>query len=347
MSDAYRRAGVDLAAGYETVERIKHHAARTRRAEVLSGLGAFGGLFALPAGYREPVLVSGTDGVGTKLKIAFLLDQHETIGTDCVAMCVNDVVAQGAEPLFFLDYLATGKLHPEQVEAVIKGIADGCGLAGCALIGGETAEMPGMYDDGEYDVAGFCVGIVERAHIVTGERVRAGDVLIGLASSGLHSNGFSLVRQQLIDSYPARLQERVPWGEQTWGEVLLTPTRIYVRTVLSLLTRFSIHGMAHITGGGLYENIPRFLPAGTKVEIEWGAWPVPDVFLALREEGRLSFPEMARVFNMGIGFVLAVPEQEAEAVLKEADTLGEQAYRLGRVVAHEGVPTVELKGEWT
>lgn len=346
MSEAYRQAGVNIEAGYETVERIKRHVARTERPGVLSGLGAFGGLFALPTGYREPVLVSGTDGVGTKLKLAFATSRHDTIGIDCVAMCVNDVVVQGAEPLFFLDYLATGQLHPRQAEAVVKGIADGCEQAGCALIGGETAEMPGMYGDGEYDVAGFCVGIVERANIVTGQKVRAGDVLIGLASSGLHSNGFSLVRRLLVDPDPERLKRTVPWSEQSWGEVLLTPTRIYVKSVLSLIEQFTIHGMAHITGGGFYENIPRMLPAGTAATIKWGMWPVPDIFTVLRQEGDLSLQEMASMFNMGIGFVLAVPEQEAAAVIKRAIELGERAYRIGNVVAHDGAPSVELRGEW-
>lgn len=346
MSEAYREAGVNLGAGYETVERIKSHVASTKRPEVLNGLGAFGGVIALPSGYREPVLVASTDGVGTKLKLAFALDRHDTIGIDCVAMCVNDVVVQGAEPLFFLDYLATGKLDPDQAESVVKGVAHGCRLAGCALIGGETAEMPGMYADGEYDVAGFCVGVVEQSKIVTGEKVRAGDVLIGLASSGLHSNGFSLVRQLLVDPHPERLEQPVPWEDRTWGDVLLTPTRIYVPTVLSLIQQFTIHGMAHITGGGLYENVPRMLPAGTGAHIHWGSWPIPEVFTAIRREGNLSAEEMASTFNVGIGFVLAVPEEDADAVIQSANALGERAYRIGTVVACNGAPRVEIKGEW-
>lgn len=346
MSEAYRHAGVNLAAGYETVERIKRHVSRTMRPEVLGGLGSFGGLFALPTGYREPVLVAGTDGVGTKLKLAFAEEQHDTIGIDCVAMCVNDVVAQGAEPLFFLDYLATGKLQPQQAEAVVKGIADGCEQSGCALIGGETAEMPGMYGDGEYDIAGFCVGIVERANIVTGEHIQPGDVLIGLASSGLHSNGFSLVRQLLVDRDPDRLKRTVPWSDETWGDVLLTPTRIYVKSVLSLLKQHAIHGMAHITGGGFYENIARMLPDGTKAVIRWGEWPVPDIFTVLRQEGDLSLQEMANMFNLGIGFVLAVPEREAEAVVKSAVERGERAYPIGTVTKSGGAALVELEGEW-
>ena len=343
MSEAYRRAGVNLKAGYETVNRIKHHVARTARPEVLNDLGAFGGLFALPVGYREPVLVAGTDGVGTKLKLAFAMNRHDTIGVDCVAMCVNDVVVQGAEPLFFLDYLATGNLQPEQAEAVVKGIADGCEQAGCALIGGETAEMPGMYANGEYDVAGFCVGVVERDNIVTGQRVQAGDALIGLASSGLHSNGYSLVRQLLVDPDPERLRRNVPWENQTWGDVLLTPTRIYVKTVLALLKRFSIHGMAHITGGGIYENVPRMLPDGLGAEISWGTWPVPDIFTALREEGSLSVEELAGTFNMGIGMVAAVPEEDLEQALAAIRRAGDQAYRIGTVTPGSG--TVTFAGE--
>lgn len=345
MNQAYRQAGVNLEAGYETVDRIKRHVARTVRPEVLNGLGAFGGLFALPAGYLEPVLVAGTDGVGTKLKLAFALDRHDTVGIDCVAMCVNDVLAQGAEPLFFLDYLATGHLQPEQAEAVVKGIADGCEQAGCALIGGETAEMPGMYPNGEYDVAGFCVGIVEREDIVTAERVQTGDALIGLASSGLHSNGFSIVRKLLVDPDPARLKQNVPWADKSWGDVLLTPTRIYVKSVLALQKQFSIHGMAHITGGGFFENVPRMLRNGTTAEIRWGTWPVPDIFTVIRQEGVLSEKEMAGTFNMGIGFVLAVPEQEAAAVMKRAIELGERAYRIGEVVQSDGPPSVQLKGD--
>lgn len=346
MSEAYREAGVNLGAGYETVERMKSHVASTKRPEVLNGLGAFGGVIALPSGYREPVLVASTDGVGTKLKLAFALDRHDTIGIDCVAMCVNDVVVQGAEPLFFLDYLATGKLDPDQAESVVKGVAHGCRLAGCALIGGETAEMPGMYANGEYDVAGFCVGVVEQSKIVTGEKVRAGDVLIGLASSGLHSNGFSLVRQLLVDPHPERLEQPVPWEDRTWGDVLLTPTRIYVPTVLSLIQQFTIHGMAHITGGGLYENVPRMLSDGVTAHIHWGSWPIPDIFTVIRREGNLSEKEMANTFNLGIGFVLAVTEGEADAVIAKANALGERAYRIGTVVASDGSPQVELKGEW-
>lgn len=343
MPNAYREAGVDIKAGHETVARIKHHVARTKRPEVLSNLGSFAGLFALPGGFRQPVLVASTDGVGTKLKLAFAMNRHDTIGVDCVAMCVNDVVVQGAEPLFFLDYLATGKLQPEQAEAVIKGIADGCEAAGCALIGGETAEMPGMFAHGEYDVAGFCVGLAEREALVTGDQIQPGDALIGLASSGLHSNGFSLVRR-LLGSDSERFQQKVPWAEKRWGDVLLTPTRIYVQTVLTLRTQFPVRGMAHITGGGLNENVPRMLPEGTAAEIHWGSWPVPEIFSFLQKEGGLSTAEMVNIFNMGIGFVLAVPETEAGAVKKRAIELGERAHHIGTVVASDDKSAVRLKG---
>lgn len=347
MSEAYRKAGVDLDAGYETVNRIKPHVVRTFRDGVLNGIGGFGGMFALPEGYRNPVLISGTDGVGTKLKIAFLTDRHDTIGVDCVAMCANDVVVQGAEPLFFLDYLATGRLLPEQAEAVVKGIADGCVQAGCALIGGETAEMPGMYAAGEYDVAGFCVGIAERDAIISGENIQPGDVLVGFASSGLHSNGFSLVRHLLVDPDPSLLQKQVPWDKQTWGDVLLTPTRIYVKTVLALKDEFTIHGMAHITGGGFFENIPRMLPEGTKAEVTWGTWPIPEVFTYLRRVGSLSAEAMAHTFNVGIGLVAAVAEEVADAFIRRAAELGEAAYPIGRVVENRGArPAVRFEGEW-
>ena len=261
MSEAYRAAGVDIDKGNEAVERMKQHVARTNRPEVIGGLGGFGGLFALGS-YEAPVLVAATDGVGTKLKVAFAMNRHDTIGIDCVAMCVNDIVVQGAEPLFFLDYLATGKLEPEQAEAVVKGVAEGCLKAGCALIGGETAEMPGMYAPEEYDIAGFCVGAVERKDLITGERIRPGDVIIGLASSGLHSNGYSLARHVLLEDRWERINERAAGDDRTLGEVLLTPTRIYVSIFRSLMKKFDIKGGAHITGGGLLENIPRILPQG-------------------------------------------------------------------------------------
>ncbi|MFC7440752.1 phosphoribosylformylglycinamidine cyclo-ligase [Laceyella putida] len=332
MSEAYKAAGVDIDAGNETVDRIKKHVARTMREEVLGGLGGFGGLFALKP-YKEPVLVAATDGVGTKLKVAFALDRHDSIGIDCVAMCVNDLVVQGAEPLFFLDYLATGKLAPAQAEAVVKGIADGCVEAGCALIGGETAEMPGMYAAGEYDVAGFCVGVVERSRLLTGETIQPGDALIGLASNGLHSNGYSLARKVLLDEGRYPFERKVPGTEQTLGEAMLAPTRIYVKTFLALMERFQVKAGAHITGGGLTENVPRMLPEGCQALIDKSTWDVPAIFRWIGEAGQVPEEDMFRTFNMGIGMVVAVPAAEAEAAVQVAEELGEQATVIGRVVA--------------
>ncbi|SEN73993.1 phosphoribosylformylglycinamidine cyclo-ligase [Lihuaxuella thermophila] len=334
MSEAYKAAGVDIDAGNETVERIRSHVRRTFRPEVLGDIGGFGGLFALKP-YKNPVLVSATDGVGTKLKVAFALDRHDTIGIDCVAMCVNDIVVQGAEPLFFLDYLATGKLSPAQAEAVVKGIADGCVQAGCALIGGETAEMPGMYAPGEYDVAGFCVGVVERDQILSGTDIVPGDVLIGFASNGLHSNGFSLARKVLLDDREADFSEPVPGSEQTLGEALLAPTRIYVRPFLELSRRFRVKGGAHITGGGLIENVPRMLPEGCRAEVDRSTWETPAIFKWIQELGNISTEDMYRTFNMGIGMVVAVPVDEADAVVKAAEELGEKAVVIGRVTSGE------------
>jgi phosphoribosylformylglycinamidine cyclo-ligase len=331
MSEAYKAAGVDIDAGNETVERIRAHVKRTYRPEVLGDVGGFGGMFALGR-YQNPVLVSATDGVGTKLKVAFALGRHDTIGIDCVAMCVNDIVVQGAEPLFFLDYLATGKLHPEQAEAVVKGIADGCEQAGCALIGGETAEMPGMYAAGEYDVAGFCVGVVERDRVLTGENIQAGDVLIGFASNGLHSNGYSLARKVLLDDRKADFDKLVPGSEQTLGEAMLAPTRIYVRTFLELLKNFHVKGGAHITGGGLVENVPRMLPEGIQAAVDIRSWEIPAIFRWIQELGKISTKDMVRTFNMGIGMVIAVPAEEAEAVVQAAKVLGEKVFIIGKTV---------------
>ncbi|GGK33972.1 phosphoribosylformylglycinamidine cyclo-ligase [Caldalkalibacillus thermarum] len=334
MSKAYREAGVDLQAGYEAVERIKRHVERTRRPGVLGSLGGFGGLFELPwERYQQPVLVSGTDGVGTKLKLAFELERHDTVGIDLVAMCVNDIVVQGAEPLFFLDYLASGRLDPSQVAAVVKGIADGCLQAGCALIGGETAEMPGFYPPGEYDLAGFSVGIVEKEQLITGQRITPGDMLIGLPSSGVHSNGFSLVRKMMSQTglKLTTVVDSVDSG-RTIGEVLLTPTRIYVQPVLALLKQFTIKGMAHITGGGMIENIPRMLPPACAAVIEKGSWPVLPVFRWLQEAGQLTEEDMFNTFNMGIGLVLAVSPEETEDVLKTLKDMGEEAYVIGRII---------------
>lgn len=355
MSEAYKQAGVDIQAGYESVERIKKHVQRTMRPEVLAGLGGFGALFQLPIEkYKQPVLVSGTDGVGTKLKLAFALDKHDTIGIDAVAMCVNDIVVQGAEPLYFLDYLACGQLIPEKVEAIVSGIADGCQQAGCALIGGETAEMPGFYPDGEYDIAGFSVGIVDKDKLIDGSSIRAGDVLLGLPSSGIHSNGFSLVRKVLLED--AGLNLSTPFasltselaGEtgqhagDTLGDVLLTPTKIYVKPVLALLEKVQVKGMAHITGGGFYENIPRMLPEGTAAVIEEGSWPNLAIFQLIQEQGKISKEDMYRTFNMGIGLVLALEKEQAEEALTYLDSLGEKAYVIGQV--EEGNKSIRFGG---
>lgn len=328
MSEAYKQAGVDLSAGYAAVKGIKKHAARTFRPEVLSTVGGFGGLFALPLDkYKDPVLVSGTDGVGTKLKLAFALNKHDTVGIDLVAMCVNDVVALGAEPLFFLDYFACGRVDPQQVEAVVKGIADGCEDAGCSLIGGETAEMPGFYPEGEYDLAGFCVGIVDRNQIITGEKITPGDVLIGLPSSGVHSNGFSLVRKILAEHGLDVIEI---------GPRLLKPTRIYVKPILNLLQQFELKGIAHITGGGFIENIPRILPEGCSAEVELGSWPILPIFTEFQSYAQIPDTEMFNVFNMGIGMVIAVDPEDAERVIDSLHSEGEQAYRIGRVTAGDG-----------
>jgi len=336
----YAQSGVDIEAGAQTVERIKKHVQSTWRKECLGALGGFGGAFALPAGYREPVLIAGTDGVGTKLRVAFLLDQHESIGIDAVAMCVNDILVQGAEPLFFLDYLAVGKLDPRQAEQVVAGVAEGCRLAGCALIGGETAEMPGFYPPGEYDVAGFSVGVVEKDKLITGEHIQEDDVLLGLPSSGLHSNGFSLARKVLLGETPeeqqialGRYEERL--GE-TLGETMIRPTRIYVKTILNLLEKVNIKGMAHITGGGLTDNVPRILPRGLSVQIERGSWPVPPIFSLLQEKGGVSDEEMYRAFNMGIGMVLVVAKPDEEQARKILAEMKEPCFTIGAVIPGDG-----------
>ncbi len=332
MSDAYKQAGVDIEAGNEAVERMKKHVKRTFRPEVLTDLGGFGALFRLnTAKYEKPVLVSGTDGVGTKLKIAFAMDRHDTIGIDAVAMCVNDVVVQGAEPLFFLDYLACDKVVPEKIEAIVKGIADGCAQAGCSLIGGETAEMPGMYGAGEYDIAGFTVGVVDEHKLIDGKHVTPGDALIGIRSSGVHSNGFSLVRKVLLADQGMSLHQHVDALGKTLGEELLTPTKIYVKPILALLEQYTIKAMAHITGGGFTDNIPRVLPAGTQAEIDYGSWPIHPIFTLVEELGNVSRVDMFRTFNMGIGMVLVVNNEDAVSVIKELERLGEEAYLIGRI----------------
>ena len=322
----YKDAGVDIEAGNDLVERIKPLVAKTRRSEVLTGLGGFGGLFALPPGkYAEPVLVSGTDGVGTKLKLAQHLHRHDTIGIDLVAMCVNDVLVQGAEPLFFLDYFACGQLDTDVAAAVIGGIADGCGQAGAALIGGETAEMPDMYEDGEYDLAGFCVGAVERQSLIDGSAISAGDAMIGIASSGPHSNGYSLIRKVLevaenrnIDGTPAE-------------ELLLEPTKIYVKPVLQLMESVAVKGLAHITGGGLTENIPRILHGDLHAEIEVSSWQHGPVFDWLAVSGRIAIDEMRRTFNCGVGMIVVVGTADADATIAVLQECGETAWRLGTI----------------
>ncbi len=340
VSDAYKQAGVDIAAGNEAVERMKKHVKTTFRPEVLTDLGGFGALFGLnKEKYEEPVLVSGTDGVGTKLKIAFAMDKHDTIGVDAVAMCVNDIIVQGAEPLFFLDYLACDKVIPEKIEAIVKGISDGCVQAGAALIGGETAEMPGMYSEGEYDIAGFTVGIVDKKKIIDGSTIKPGDVVLGLASSGVHSNGFSLVRKLLLEQKGYSLHDTIDALGERLGDTLLAPTKIYVKPVLNVLNEVPIKGMAHITGGGFLENIPRVLPEGVNVEIDYGSWPILPIFELMQREGGISHNDMFRTFNMGIGMVVIVSEEDAAKAASLFEQHGEKAYTLGRVTAGTRVVT--------
>ena len=338
MSNRYSEAGVSLEAGYESVARIKKHVARTNRLGVVSGIGSFGGLFDLSAlNMKEPVLVSGTDGVGTKLKLAFMMDKHDTIGQDVVAMCVNDVIAQGAAPLFFLDYIAVGKNYPEKIEQIVSGVADGCVLANCALIGGETAEMPDMYDIDDYDVAGFTVGAVEKSKIITGEKTKAGDVVIGLASSGVHSNGFSLVRKIILKDHHIDLNTYMEELNDTLGNTLLTPTRIYVKPVLKVLESVDVHGIAHITGGGFYENMPRCLNEGLGIEIEKGTYEIPPIFHVLQKLSGMEEKEMYNVFNMGIGMILVVDEKDVSRTLEILKEANEKASVIGKVTNHEGV----------
>ncbi len=339
MAQHYEEAGVNLEAGYEVVSRIKSHVRSTQRLGSMGSIGSFGGMFDLSAlGIKEPVLVSGTDGVGTKLKIAFAMDKHDTIGIDAVAMCVNDVLAQGAEPLIFLDYVAVGHNIPAQVEAIVSGVAEGCRQAGCALVGGETAEMPGMYPNGEYDIAGYTTGVVEKSKLIDGTKVKEGDVLIGISSSGVHSNGYSLVRKIVKDAnldlhqiYP----ELDP--EKTLGEVLLTPTKIYVKPVLEVIRQVDVHGVAHITGGGFDENIPRIFLPGQGFDIKEGSWEILPIFKFLESKGNIPHREMFNIFNMGIGMVLAVSEENATKVLSILDHSGEKAQVIGHVRAGENI----------
>lgn len=325
---SYRSAGVDIDAGDALVEAIKPYAKRTMRPEVLAGIGGFGALFEISKKYREPVLVSGTDGVGTKLKLAFMLDRHDTVGIDLVAMSVNDILVQGAEPLFFLDYFACGKLDVARATAVVKGIARGCELSGCALIGGETAEMPGMYPDGEYDLAGFAVGAVEKSAIIDGRSIRAGDAVIGLASSGAHSNGYSLVRKILERAKPDLAAD---FHGRPLADVLIEPTRIYVKPLMALMRTIKLKGLAHITGGGLVENVPRVLPENLAAVLEAKSWPRPPLFDWLQREGKVADAEMHRVFNCGIGMVVIVAPGEADAALTHLRNAGETAYRIGTI----------------
>ena len=335
----YEKAGVSLEAGYDVVRRIKKYVASTSRPGVMGNIGAFGGMFDLSAlKIKEPVLVSGTDGVGTKLKIAFAMDKHDTIGIDAVAMCVNDVLAQGAEPLVFLDYLAQGKTRPEVVEAIVAGVAEGCCQAGCALVGGETAEMPGMYENGEYDIAGYTTGVVEKSKLIDGSKVKLGDVLVGIASSGIHSNGFSLVRKifadnglDLYSSYP-ELETDLPLGL-----VALTPTRIYVKQVLDVIRNCDVHGVAHITGGGFDENLPRILQEGQGIYVKEGSWEILPIFRFLEKYGKVPHREMFNIFNMGIGMVLALDEKEAEKAIDILAGYGDKASVIGKVTGRPGV----------
>ncbi|MBQ9138193.1 MAG: phosphoribosylformylglycinamidine cyclo-ligase [Alistipes sp.] len=338
MAENYSKAGVNLEAGYEVVRRIKQHVASTARKGTMGNIGAFGGMFDLASlGVKEPVLVSGTDGVGTKLKIAFAMDKHDTIGIDAVAMCVNDVLAQGAEPLFFLDYVALGHNIPEKVEAIVAGVAEGCRQAGCALIGGETAEMPGMYEGGDYDIAGFTCGVVEKSKLIDGSKVKVGDVLVGIASSGVHSNGFSLVRKVVADNNLDLGSTYEELEGKTLGEALLEPTKIYVRQVLEVIRNCDVHGICHITGGGFDENIPRVLHEGQGLEITEGTWEILPVFRLLEKYGKIPHREMFNIFNMGVGMVVVLDQSEAQKAIEILTAAGEKASVIGRVTDTEGV----------
>lgn len=339
MSNAYGKAGVDLEAGYESVRLIKKHIEATRRVGMMGGIGSFGGMFDLTKlNMKEPILVSGTDGVGTKLVIAQMLDKHDTIGQDVVAMCVNDVLAQGAAPLFFLDYIAVGKNEPTKIEKIVKGVADGCVLANAALIGGETAEMPDMYAVDEYDIAGFTVGAVEKSKLIDGSKVNVGDILVGIPSSGVHSNGFSLVRKIVLKDNKLDLNQ--PFNGSTLGETLLTPTKIYVKPVLKVLESVDVHGVAHITGGGFDENIPRILKEGQGITVKEGSWPILPIFKFLEEKGNINHREMFNVFNMGIGMVLAVNKDDVKKTMQILKEAGEESYVIGEITDKPGVEII-------
>lgn len=334
----YKSAGVDVEAGYKAVELMKGHVKSTFRPEVLTDIGGFGGLFSVAKAkdMEEPVLVSGTDGVGTKLKLAFIMDKHNTIGIDAVAMCVNDVVCSGAEPLFFLDYIACGKNEPEKIADIVSGVAEGCRQAGCSLIGGETAEMPGFYPVDEYDLAGFTVGLMDKTKAIDGSKIKAGDVLVGIASSGIHSNGYSLVRK-IFNPTEKGLSEYIEKLGCTLGEALLTPTKIYVKPVLELISKVEVKGLSHVTGGGFIENIPRMMPEGTKVNIEEGTWPVLPIFELMEKMGNVERMSMYNTFNMGIGMVAAVNAEDADKAIKILEENGEKAYKIGYVSEGSGI----------
>lgn len=333
----YRAAGVDIHAGYEVVKRIRKHTESTFRPEVLANIGSFGSLFALDTTkYQEPVLVAGTDGVGTKLKIAFMMDKHDTIGVDVVAYCVNDIICQGAEPLFFLDYLAVGKTYPQKIEQIVAGVAEGCRQAGCALVGGETAEMPGFYPEDEYDLAGFTVGVVERSKALTGAGARAGDVVIGLASSGLQSSGFSLVRKIFFHDHNYSITHRFDDLARTLGEELLEPTTVYVKPILDLIAEYDVVGVANISGGGLPENLPRSMPENLDAVIRKGAWPIHPIFDILQRVGNVAEEEMYNTFNMGIGMAVIVRPEDVDAAMKRLSKHGINAYVLGELTLGQG-----------
>lgn len=334
----YKEAGVDTKEGEKAVSLMKPHVKRTFNKNVLTGLGSFGSLYQLDLeGIKEPVLVSGTDGVGTKLKLAFLMDKHDTIGIDCVAMCVNDVLCQGAKPLFFLDYIATGKVKAEKIADIVKGVADGCVQGHCSLVGGETAEMPDFYSEGEYDIAGFCVGIVDKERMITGKKVALGNKVIGIPSSGIHSNGYSLVRKVFFDKMKMDVKDYIDELEMTLGEALLTPTKIYSEAFLKVSAKHPINGLIHITGGGFFENIPRIIPEGLGVNIHLGSWQVPELFRYIERCGNIATTEMFSAFNMGIGMMMIVSAEEADAVVETLKASGEAAAIIGEIVAGEGV----------
>lgn len=340
MSLTYKDAGVDKEAGYKQVSLIKDHIKRTHTQNVLSELGGFSGLYEIGAGYKNPVLVSGTDGVGTKLKIAFMIDKHDTIGEDAVAMCVNDILCQGAKPMFFLDYLASGKLVPEKMASIVEGVANGCVKGECSLIGGETAEMPGFYADGEYDIAGFAVGVVDKENIITGKEIEANDVVIGLPSSGIHSNGYSLVRKVVFDKMKYEVDTYIDELNSTIGEELLVPTRIYTNPIIKLVDNFNIKGLCHITGGGFYENIPRMLPDGLQANLDINIIDTPKIFNLLQEWGNIDTKEMYSTFNMGVGMVIVISKEDEEAVTNYLKDLDEKYYILGNIA--KGDKGVEL-----